>query len=173
MAWLVAGPGSGIPVCKPLFPPGGAPEPMKRFVAPTEACEQRRRSFEPRRPLAFPRKSAEEGGRKRFANPPAGCPPCLLRSLCPLGLGLGLGSDPHPWGPCSSAHRREGASRGAWRGGSVRGASRRGENFLPPAPRGMHICSEFRAGGVRFQPVMCPDPKPTSPSWHGNSLHVP
>lgn len=94
MAWLVAGPGSGIPVCKPLFPPGGAPEPMKRFVAPTEACEQRGGLSSPAGLWHFPEKVPRRGGENALPTHPLAAHPAFSDPSALWGWGWAWAQTP-------------------------------------------------------------------------------
>lgn len=90
-------PGSCIPVYRPLFLPGGAPELMKRFVAQMSASSGGVLSslaFQAQPASGVSQKKCRGRERKHFTNPPAcACsptrPPCPLRFLLPSGAGAG------------------------------------------------------------------------------------
>jgi hypothetical protein len=144
-------PGSGVPVCPPLFLPGGAVELMKRFAAQM-STRPRRSPFKPDIPgpaglWHFPENCEEGRGKKTLHHPTAHSPtPCFSDSWCPLEIGRLECQDPCPGGYFST-HR--GGERGVWwrrgREDSVGGGC--GEKFLPACRRRIRIWPKCRVGG--------------------------
>lgn len=159
-------------------------------VCGSDVYEQWRSSFKPDIPgpaglWHFPEKVPREGKENTSPTHPPTYPPCLLRFLLPLALGLGQSSDPLPWAggggggvggvAQSSAQTLEGEP-GEYRGGW--GASGRGEGFLPrlqlESPSVPSSELEVEEEGIGFQPAIAPDPKPNQPccvlGWDGKRL---
>lgn len=130
------------------FVPAGRGPRANEKVCGSDVCEQWRSSFKPDIPgpaglWHFPEKVPREGKENILPTHPPTYPPCLLRFLLPLALGLGLSSDPLPWG--GPVLRPD--SGGAWRVQGWVGGIWEGRGASSTAPVGTAICFKFGVGG--------------------------
>lgn len=176
--WSAAG--IAIPVCRPLFLPGGARELMKRFVAqmsvnsggvlssltfqaqPASGISQKKRRGRGKKTLYPPTHPLTH----RPAEIPSPSGPWAGPELRPPALGkVGRGG---PQSPAQTLEGEPGEYRGGW------GGIWEGRGVSSPAPVGIAICSKFgvgsRGGAELASSQLSPlTPNQTSPavSWVG------
>ena len=153
------------------FVPAGRGLRANEKVCGSDVCEQWRSSFKPDIPgpaglWHFPEKVPREGKENTLPTHPPTYPPCLLRFLLPLALGLGLSSDPLPWG-CPVLHPDFG---GAWRVQGWVGGIWEGRGVSSTAPAGTAICSKFGVGGRGGGELASSQLSPLTPNQTGPAV---